>query len=181
MKPIIVLAIIAIAGITLGTGFLNNDINLWIQQFGVGSGDISTPTDHALVDFGLIQVQDPEFLTFKNLVQFCEVTPDDTIGVPIGTVIEKNGVTFTTTKQSEITCKITNRAGQIIAEGTLSSAGQPVPGVFNTLDAPFKITVLKDPNIGTSYPTVFETHDVVVVIHANTYSMGDFPPVPNTP
>jgi hypothetical protein len=174
MKPIIILAVLSIAGITLGTGFLNNDINLWIQQFGVGSGDISTPTDHALVDFDIIQVRDQQTQTFKNLVQKCEITPDDTIGLPIGTDITVDGVTFTVTKPSEITCKITNLAGQIIAEGTVSApvfpAGVAVP-----------IIVLKDPNVGTSYPTVFETHDVIVVIHANTYSSGDKPPQPNTP
>ena len=71
MKPIIGLVVIAVAGISLGTGFLNNDINLWIQQFGVGSGDIETPVDHVLVDFDIQQFQDPNLGTFKNLVTKC--------------------------------------------------------------------------------------------------------------
>ncbi len=173
MKPIIGLVVIAVAGISLGTGFLNNDINLWIQQFGVGSGDIETPVEHVLVDFDIQQFQDPNLGTFKNLVTKCLLTPITTVGQPIGAVLE-DGVIVT--KESEMTCKITDRNGQIIAEGTINSSTQPTPGVFDIADAPFMIPVLKDPNDATSWPNVFEVHDVIVVVHGNTYSMGDDPP-----
>ena len=83
MKPIILLAVLSIAGITLGTGFLNNDINLWIQQFGVGTGDISTPTDHVLVDFNIIQTPGRTQGTFANVIDKCILTPDDKIGQAI--------------------------------------------------------------------------------------------------
>ena len=43
MQPILMLAIVGVAAIALGTGFLNNNIDLWIQQFGVGSGNVETP------------------------------------------------------------------------------------------------------------------------------------------
>ena len=45
MKPIVILAIAAVAVGAMGTGFLSNSngINLWIQQFGVGDGDIMSP------------------------------------------------------------------------------------------------------------------------------------------
>ena len=178
MQPILMLAVVGVAAIALGTGFLNNDINLWIQQFGVGSGDIESPVDHALVDFEIVALQDPSLGTFKNLVQNCEITPDVTVGVEIGSIIVVDGISVTATKQSEITCKITDRDGQIIAEGTIDASNQPISGVFDVADAPFSISVLKDPLDATSWPNVFEVHDVIVVIHANTYSMGDDPPIP---
>ena len=187
------LAIVGVAAVALGTGFLNNDINLWIQQFGVGTGDISTPTDHVLVDFNIERIAGETQGTFRNVVDKCVLTPDDKVGQAIGTVIEMNGVTFTVTKDSEMTCKITNRAGQIIAEGTVTSPQVLVQEDPDCVETPTTVCAkILQPtgmfNAGvpvmvpvSPVPDVFDVHDVVVVVHANTYTMGDLPPVPATP
>ena len=192
MKPIIGLVVIAVAGISLGTGFLNNDINLWIQQFGVGSGDIETPVDHVLVDFTM-DTRGGEGTPIENVVDECILTPTTKVGQAIGTVLEEGVIV---TKDSEMTCKITDRSGQIIREGTVTSptvfqqddplcipspglpplippticAGTFVPsGMFN---AGVEVVIPINPAVN-----VFDIHDVIVVVHGNTYSMGDFPPV----
>jgi len=175
MKPIIFLAIIAIAGITLSTGFLGNEIELWIQQFGVGSGDIQTPIDHVQVDFFINQRQD-QFNHFKNLVEECELTLGEDVGQAIGSPVnpaDPNGALVT--KDSTLTCKITDINGDIIAEGTITTADvpTPIPGIFPA--GTYSVPVLKNQNDATSWPRVDEVHDVIVVVHANTYNVGDFP------
>ena|SRR3990172_155377 len=161
MQPILIIAILGVTAVALGTGFLNNDIELWIQQFGVGSGDISSPTDHAYVDFTIAQAQDLQTGFFKNYVSECIVTPQDAVGDPLST-----------DKPSEITCKLTDINGNIIAEGT-------VPGNFFPAGVPVTVPITIDPlNIVTLVQNV---HDVIVVIHADTYSVGDIdlpPPGP---
>ena len=62
---------------------MNNDIELWIQQFGVGSGDIVAPTEHVTVDFNIAQVKDPATGFFKNNVDKCYLTPLTTVGDPV--------------------------------------------------------------------------------------------------
>ena len=167
MQPILLVAIVGVAAVALGTGFLNNDIELWIQQFGVGSGDISSPTDHAYVDFTIEQKPNPNINfpnTFVNVIDTCIVTPQDNVGDPDSTV-----------KPSEITCKLTDINGNIIAEGTVS-------GNFFLGGVPVTVPITIDPlNIVTLVQNV---HDVIVVIHADTYSVGDTdlpPPGPPAP
>src|SRR3990172_3853445 len=159
MQPILIIAILGVTAVALGTGFLNNDIELWIQQFGVGSGDISSPTDHAYVDFTIAQAQDQSTGFFKNYVSECIVTPQDNVGDPDSTV-----------KPSEITCKLTDINGNIIAEGTVS-------GNFFLGGVPVPVPVSPE-------QLVQNVHDVIVVIHADTYSVGDTdlpPPGPPAP
>jgi len=107
------LAIAGVAAIALGTGFLNNDIELWIQDFGVGAGDIETPVDHAIIDFNIVQLEDETTGFYKNRIDYCLVTLDE----PVGT-------TTNPSKLSEITCKITGKDpqtwepnGKVITEG----------------------------------------------------------------
>jgi len=182
------LAVVGVAAIALGTGFLNNDINLWIQQFGVGSGDISTPTDHVVVDFNIMRT---ETTPIQNVIDKCILTPDDTVGLPIGTSVNSQTTpsgTHDITKDSEITCKLTNAAGQIIAEGTVGTPINnddpndpdcPIPAPTETCD---QVGGVFQAGVGimvpvTPVPNVFDVHDVIVVVHANTYSEGDSPPV----
>ena len=172
MQPILMLAVVGVAAAALGTGFLGNDIELWIQQFGVGSGVIETPIDHVQVDFDITQRQD-QFGFFKNLVENCELTIETPIGAEIGTFIMGNDGALVE-KDSEITCKITDENRDIIAEGTLTSvqANTPIPGIFPA--GTYFVEVLKDDADPFSWPRVQEVHDVIVVIHANEYSVGDF-------
>jgi len=101
MKPLVILAIAAIAVGAMGTGFLSNSngINLWIQQFGVGSGDIESPVTHATVDFILDTINEGNFL--KNIVDECVLTFGTTVEAP-----------------SHFFCKLTDWESNIIAEGT---------------------------------------------------------------
>ena len=136
MKPIILLAIAAIAVGAMGTGFLSNSngINLWIQQFGVGSGDIESPVTHATVDFVLDTIMERGFI--KNIVDDCVLTFGTTVLQP-----------------SHIFCKLTDWNGDIIAEGTTwlntdIPAGTPVTveisqGNQNVLDVKDVIIVVQ--------------------------------------
>src|SRR3990170_1037744 len=80
MQPIVMLAIVGVAAIALGTGFLNNDIKLWIQDFGVGAGNIELELDHAVIDFNIVQLPDDSTGFYKNRIDKCIVTPEDAIG-----------------------------------------------------------------------------------------------------
>src|SRR3989304_10432387 len=112
MQPIVMLAIVGVAAIALGTGFLNNDIKLWIQDFGVGAGNIELELDHAVIDFNIVQLPDDSTGFYKNRIDKCIVTPEDLIGDPTNTL-----------KFSEVICKITgkdanwNPNGKVVTEG----------------------------------------------------------------
>ena len=192
MKPIIFLAIIAIAGITLSTGFLGNEIELWIQQFGVGSGDIQTPIDHVQVDFFINQRQD-QFNHFKNLVEECELTLGEDVGQAIGSPVnpaDPDGAQVT--KDSELTCKFTDENGDIIAENTIGSPLILQPGCVPDPGLPPVIPPTICPLVPQGFfpageyvipigEDIRNIHDVVVVVHANVYSIGDFDVPPLQP
>ena len=164
------LAVVGVAAAALGTGFLNNDIELWIQQFGVGSGDISTPVDHITVDFGINQVPGVNEGTFENVIDVCYLTLDEPIGDPANTV-----------KSSELTCKLTGKmedpmnpgvwipSGQVIAEGTVCApafpGNQQIPVAMGVHECGIAL--------GPTQVDVKAVGDVIVVAHANTYSVGD--------
>ena len=145
MQPILILAIVAVAAIGLGTGFLNNDITLLVQQFGVGEEDIETPIDEAQVDFHIAQVPAPQGEgLFKNVIDICIVTIDEDVGVDDDT-----------RKDSELVCKLTDIDGFIIAEGSISALFFPAD------EYPIPVTPI---------PDVRDVHDVIVIAHANTYT-----------
>ena len=177
MKPIIGLAVIAVASAALGTGFLNNDIELWIQQFGVGAGDVTSPIDHALIDFHIDQITNPATNAFENVIDACIVTPTQAIGV-----LDAAG------EQNHVTCKLTGKmespagsgiwvpSGQIIAEGTVWAdfypAGIPIPIPMGT-----------DPDglpAGPAFVDVKAVGDVILVVQGEGHadSDGNVMPVP---
>ena len=187
MKPIIALAAIAVVGVTLGTGFLNNDIELWIQQFGVGSGDIQTPVDHVKVDFNIAtQEVDPptDPITFENVIDECILTPDELIGVgPGGTDNDETTTDDNPTKLSSMTCKLTGKDpqtwepnGQIITEGKVCAQQFPamapviIPMGFTCDETTGQITPIANAPTAVGVKLV---GDVIVVAHSNEYSMGD--------
>lgn len=177
MQPILILAIVGVAAIALGTGFLNNDIKLWIQDFGVGAGNIELELDHAVIDFNIVQLPDDSTGFYKNRINECIVTPEDTIG----TLTPMQGQDFNNLKVSEVTCKITgkdpvtwNPNGKVITEGKVCAlqflAGQKihVPLGVTSPSCPSYV----NPVTGPTLIDPKQAGDVILVVHANTYSMG---------
>ena len=71
MKSLLLIAIFAAIGV-LGVGYLNNDINLWIQEFGVGEGIIQSPVIETELSI-LITPDGPD-----DFITACEFTSIDT-------------------------------------------------------------------------------------------------------
>ena len=177
MQPILILAVVGVAAIALGTGFLNNNIELWIQQFGVGSGDIETPVEHVTVDFNIEQRESnitPG--TYKNIIDKCSFTITEIVGVqgnrdPVtGALIE-----------SKMTCKITGHDddwmsnGLVIAEGTICRDFFPGSiALPQTYMIPLGINECGD-DLGPEQVLVKEAGDVIVVVQADSYSAGEHP------
>ena len=141
MKPILILAIAAVAAGALGTGFLNNTngINLWIQQFGVGEGDITSPVTHAFVDFNIVRTT--EAGAFKNIINECDLKFNDNL---------KAG--------AKIFCKLTDWAGDIIAEGS------------TMLTSPLATNTAVTVPITDGNRNVLQVKDVIIVVQDSTYS-----------
>ncbi len=151
MKPIIVLAMVGVASIALGSGFLGNDIDLWVQQFGTGDEVISTPVSHALIDFNIVKTVGNQGF-FKNVITECLVTLDSTVGA----VTEMGASTLT---KSEIQCKLSDSMGNIVAEGNTFATVFP-GGIVISIP-------IDDPLLQNSQ--VQNVHDVHLVVKANTH------------
>ena len=167
MQPILILAIVAVAAIGLGTGFLNNDFIVMVQQFGIGQGNIDTPIQKATVDFNIIQ-QGPDVNGFfKNVIDECIVTLDATNGFDLLVGVNNTALDNEGAKSSELICKLTDMNHNIIAEGKLV---QDIfaPGVYHIIVSPIK--------------NAADVDDVTLIAHANEYSNQQnylpFPPVP---
>ncbi len=146
MKPLVILAIAAVAVGAMGTGFLSNEngINLWIQQFGVGDGNIQSPVTHATVDFHIdtVPIGSNGGTTFENVIDECYLTFGTTVVAP-----------------SHIFCKLTDWNGDIIAEGTTW---------FNTaIPENTAVTV----EISQGNQNVLDVKDVIIVVQSG-YSMA---------
>ena len=152
MQPLILVAIAAVAVVSMSTGFLSNGIDLWVQQFGVEEEDITSPVSHAQIDFNIVKTVGNQGF-FKNVITDCIVTLSNTVGA-----LTEMGVTLN--KQSMIQCKLTDASNNIIAEG------QTVATVF---PGGVKILVpIDDPLLSAS--DVQKVHDVKLVVKANTHS-----------
>ncbi len=170
MQPILMLAIVGVAAVALGTGFLNNNIELWIQEFGVGSGDIETPVDHVQVDFNIEQRIDTTAEgTYKNVIDMCEFTLTEIVGNPFATSSDP---------PVKMTCKITGHDsawqsnGEVIAEGVVCA---PSFGV-GSHDIPLGVATNCPAGtivLGPEVVDVRDAGDVIVVVQGNTYSGGD--------
>ncbi len=69
MQAIIFIAVIA-AIATLGVGYLSNDIELWVQEFGVGEGDILSPVIGSELTINIERV-DNTFGGFDDFIVSC--------------------------------------------------------------------------------------------------------------
>ena len=180
MQPILMLAIAGVAAIALGTGFLNNDIELWIQDFGVGAGDIELTADHAIIDFNIIQqlITGEEDL-YENVIDYCLVTLNAQVGVLD---------TTPNSKESEITCKITGKerdaAGNWVPSHKVLTEGKLCQDVF-LADVQYhvplgpQLEIVNGCDPLTTNPVFGPTEldpkmagDVILVVHANTYNDG---------
>ena len=146
MKPILILAIAAVAAGAMGTGFLNNTngINLWIQQFGVGEGDIMSPVTHAFVDFDIQRVESASGAegTFDNVIANCILKFNDDLG-----------------PGAKVFCKLTDWAGDIISEGKTM--------LVDSLFANNQVIV---PIGSAGNNNVLQVKDVIIVVQDNDYT-----------
>ena len=152
MQPLILVAIAAVAVVSLSTGFLSNGIDLWVQQFGVEEEDITSPVSHAQIDFNIVKVGPDANGFFQNVIQDCIVTLSNTVGQ----TVDMNGVSVLTA--SKIQCKLTDSNNNIIAEGVTTMTYFP-GGV------PITITITQG-----NPADVQDVHDVKLVVQANTHS-----------
>jgi len=139
MKPIILLAVMAIAGTGLGVGFLGNTINLDVQLLGVGETDLASPIEDATIKFNVDQITGNQG-HFKNVILECFVESPDLI-----------------VKDSKVFCKLTDKDGNVTVEGvTVLSAD--LPGntkLVIPIDDPSKIA-----------SQVQNIHDVILVVQS---------------
>jgi len=157
MQPILLVGIVAVAAVAMTTGFLGNDIDLWVQQFGTGSEAIVTPVTHAQIDFNIVKTQLGEGGFFLNVIDACLVT----LGNTVGESHFMGQVNTLAIAKSEIQCKLSNSVGKIIAEGNVFMTYFP----GNTV-----ITIPIDMGITGLPINVEEVHDVHLVVKANTHS-----------
>jgi len=136
MQPIILLAIVGIAGGAMGVGFLGNDITLSVQELGVGDEDIGTPISNANIDFNIDKIKGD--LGFKNVIADCIIQADKEIAA-----------------KSKVFCKLTDKDGFVAAEGFT---------VLKThLNAGSLLTVhIDDPTFVNSQ--VQNIHDIILVV-----------------
>jgi len=108
MKPIFILAMVAISAGLIGAGSLNNEIVLTLQDFGVGSADIASPIKAANIGY-IIEAQNTgaggtdQTGELKNMITYCQFQSDEDIlgdytlickltTLPSGTVVAEGRV-----------------------------------------------------------------------------------------
>ncbi len=167
MQPILMLAIVGVAAVALGTGFLNNNIELWIQEFGVGSGNIETPVDHITIDFRIVQQEIATTGIFENVIDACLFTLDSDVGD-----------SAVANPQTELTCKLTGHDENWVSDGLIIAEGTICANSFPTSGNPYVIPMgINDcgTNLGPTSVDVRAVGDVIAVVQANTYSAGEHP------
>ncbi len=140
MQPIILLAIVGIAGGAMSIGFLGNTINLDVQQLGVGDATLQTPITQANIEFtidrqsGLIN----GVTETHNVISECHIVANAQIAA-----------------NSNVFCKLTDENGNVVAEGQteLSSTLHTGSALWITID-PTDFAANKVQNV----------HDVVLVV-----------------
>jgi len=139
MKPIILLAVMAIAVTGLGAGFLGNTINLDVQSLGVGDATLVSPIDNAQIKFNIEKIVGNQN-NFKNVIADCIIESEDDI-----------------VKNSKIFCKLTDENGNVAAEG------QKVLETVLLANTPTVIPI-DDPEFIASQ--VQNVHDVILVVQS---------------
>ena len=137
MKPIIVLAVMAIAVTGLGVGFLGNVITLDVQSLGVGELTLTSDIDNADIKFNISRV-DGNQNNIKNVIADCIVSSSQNIPA-----------------MSRVFCKLTDENGNVVAEGVTVIQTHLSPG--STLAVPISdnLKILSQ---------VQNIHDVILVV-----------------
>ena len=143
MKPIIILAVMAIAITGLGVGSLGNVITLDLQSLGVGEETLVSPITNANIKFNIDKIVGNQG-NFKNVIGDCIIESTQNI-----------------VKDSTIYCKLTDKDGNVAAEGsrvlsTVLLAGNPTEIKIN------------DPQGLASQ--VQNIHDVILVVQGPSAS-----------
>jgi len=137
MKPIILLAVMAIAITGLGVGSLGNTITLDLQSLGVGERTLVSPITNADIKFNIELIQGNQN-NFKNVISDCFITSEQQIDA-----------------MSHVFCKLTDENGNVVAEG--------VTWLSSTLNAGSILTIpIDDPQFLASQ--VQNIHDFILVV-----------------
>jgi len=146
MQPIIVLAIVGVAAVAMGTGFLGNPIDLsMVQLIGVGETDLKSPITKANIDFVIARDSDVDngMTKFRNVIAACIVEPNSGH-------IEKGSTVF---------CKLTDANDNVIAEGITQLSKDVWANMEgSTFRVPIGTTSFVFAN------DVTEVHDIILVI-----------------
>ena len=151
MKPIIILAVMAIAITGLGVGSLGNVITLDLQSLGVGEETLVSQITNANIKFNIDKIVGNQGF-FKNVIGDCIITSTHDI-----------------VKDSTIYCKLTDKDGNVAAEGsrvlsTVLLAGNPTE------------IQIDDPQGLAS--RVQNIHDVILVVQGPSASDRNQPQLP---
>ena len=123
MQPIILLAVVGIASVTLSMGFLMPEIPVFnLQQVAISERTFTTPITTANVDIEIVKVSTNtnridsagnafSKTIFLNLVNYCSFHTPST-GLGAGSVV---------------ICKLSDADGDIVAEGRLNLANGLAP------------------------------------------------------
>ncbi len=157
MQPIIVLALIGVAAAATSVGFLNTNIMLNVQNFGVGEETLETPISDANVDFsiGRMVTSDAAGRTiFMNIIDACS------FHYPVEDLATYPGLA---SQSAKVICKLTDENGNVVAEGEILGpvvSSETVMISIDTLayDGANKVEVIEDVIIVAlgADPTVFE-------------------------
>jgi len=142
MQPIILLAIVGIAGGAMSIGFLGNTIELNVQQLGVGDATLQTAITQADIDFFIDRVSGQVGTTTEthNVIAKCLVRPGQDIPA-----------------MSHVFCKLTDVNGNVVAEGRTWNDNTVFAGDILTVDiSPEDFAANKVQNV----------HDVVLVVQS---------------
>jgi len=161
MQPILVIALIGVAAAATSVGFLNTNIMLTVQNFGVGEETLETPISDANIDFsiGRMVTSDAAGRTiFMNIIDACSFHyPEENTAVYPGLAFGS----------SKVICKLTDMNGNVVAEGTrvgMIAASQTVQIAITDLayDGANKVMNIHDVTVVAlgDDPTFFEANPV---------------------
>ncbi len=111
MNAILALALVSVAALALGMGYLNTDIMLEVQNFGVGDKTFEAPITDANIDMSIVHftgVNSSGDPVAKNEIKSCSFHFPENQEFP--------GLNDISTK---VICKLVDENGDVVAEGSI--------------------------------------------------------------